>query len=248
LEWTHEIASTLKGHPVIFIDRGLKRYKIDLMNIALKGLWLVLMALSLTASIIFVQGIRRDLHVGDPEIAVDLSQPSNWVRKSFRVSRDGSYTMFLSSVNHTPPFDVPFAGTLAVRILDPTGVAVFERRYERCSIDHMRPDNMHWTTLQQLTLAEAGRKTWMLEVRVVRPAPAFAGVTSRVGLRKARYDPGMGGLVNYVMPIPAVGFALLALLAGAIIAKRTQNRIPFALSTLVLAAWAIAIVSRGLVR
>lgn len=117
-------------------------------------------------------------------------------------------------MNHDAPFGVPYDGTLNARVVDPSGRIVFEERYAAGAIDHERPDNMAWTEFASLEPSPTLWRRWTLAVRVPEGDPRFAGVRSDLRLRRVRPDPGIGGLINYVMIIPAVGFALLSLLPG----------------------------------
>jgi hypothetical protein len=212
------------------------------MRIALKLIWLLLMLISVGATALYVQGLRRDLRVGEPAIDLDLTKRSELLSTTFRVRRSAAHTVYLTSVNHTPPYGIPFEGILHVRVLNPVGGPVFDQRYQPGSSGHKRPDNMEWTQLARLQLPATGRRTWRLEARVVQPDARFAGVASRVLVREERDDPGMGGLVNYVMPIPAVAFGLFALLIGAVIAKRKEGRWPLGISILYLMACLAALI------
>jgi hypothetical protein len=182
-------------------------------RIALLATWVAVFGLGLASLGVFVQGLVRDLHLGDPELALDLSRPGDWQRATFRVWTAGRYRLWLQTVNHDPPFGEPFRGAVAVRLEDPSGGARIDRTFPGAALDHLRPENTHWTALDSLELEGRLWRGWRLAARVMEGDPAFAGAATTVTLRRVRYDPGMGGLINYVMLIPAmvllgVAFAL----------------------------------------
>lgn len=82
-------------------------------------------------------------------------------------------------------------------------------------------------------------RSWELKARVLQPDARFRTARSEIRLWKDRYDPGMGGLVNYVMIIPAAVLLLLALGLAALLARRGRPR-PLVV-TLVLGAGVIAL-------
>lgn len=171
--------------------------------------WLAALFLGLCALLIFLQGLQRDQHFGGPEIVLDLSRPSEWQRQSFRVWGDSQYTLYLTTVNHEPPFNVPFEGMIEVQVLDPQGRPLIENVMDG-RLHHLRPDNMHWSNLAEMRLNTSPLRRWQLMARVIEGDPRFAGTHSTVLLRKAQAEPGMGGLVNYTMLFPALGLLLLA--------------------------------------
>lgn len=98
---------------------------------------------------------------------------------------------------------------------------------------------MTWTRVDELRLAGGPLGRWRLAARVRDPDPRFAESTSlrsRVLLRPRRPDPGMGGLINYAMIVPATLLFLLSLGLALAIARRSGRRAPTWISGLLLLA------------
>lgn len=138
------------------------------MKVAMWALWATAVGLGLLAMSVFVQGVIRHQHVGDPSLPMQLDEPTGWSRDVFRIWGEKPYRLHLAS----------------------------------------------------LELRGRPWQTWKLEARTVRPDAAFAGVHSYLTLRRVRDDPGMGGLMNYIMPIPGFLFLLISLLPANALSKR----------------------------
>jgi hypothetical protein len=69
-------------------------------------------------------------------------------------------------------------------------------------------------------------------------------VRSTVSLRRVRQEPGMGGMVNYVMIVPALGFAMLSLLPALALVNRGDSRIPLWISGVLVAGMVALLVRR----
>lgn len=197
------------------------------MRTFLYTLWLVTLVAGLFCIGIFIQGLVRDQRTGQPEMALDLSAPSSGGSRSFRLWRTGQYDLALSSVNHTPPFDIPFRGRLDVVLTDAAGREIVRRIVDSASAPHMRPNNMSWTPLDSIHLDRDVTGKMTLSARVLDPDPQFAGVRTRLHLRMRQYDPGMGGLVNYVALAPGILF--LAIATGSAISIAGRGWGPLAL-------------------
>ncbi len=175
------------------------------------GAWAVSFGLALLCSLIFVQGLLRDTRAGEPVIPLDLSKQSDWQSMPFRVWRDGTYMLFVSSVNHDPRFiGAPFAGDLEVAILDPDGRTFFARRFAGSEMNHTVPSNYGDSRLAMLELSDWPIHRWTLKARVLSADPRFETTRSQLKFWRQRYDPGMGGLINYAMIFPAGIFLLIA--------------------------------------
>lgn len=132
-----------------------------------------------------------------------------------------------------------FAGRIAVRVLDPGGGVSLERAYEANRLEHRASGGMTWTRLEELRLDGLPFRSWRLEGRIVEGDPTFEsgpGLRSRLLLRRDRPEVGMGGLINYVMVIPAALFLLLSLGLALGLARRGGSRAPAWISGLLLAA------------
>lgn len=115
-----------------------------------------------------------------------------------------------------------FAGRIDVRVLDPGHNPRLEESFDGGRLEHVAGGGMTWTRLGEIRLEGPALRPWRLEARVAEGDPAFEagpGLRSHLLLRKDRPDVGMGGLINYVMVIPA-GFLLLLSLGFALGLRR----------------------------
>jgi hypothetical protein len=190
-------------------------------NVLLVVAWAVSMALAVVCAGVFAAGVARDNRAGEPTLEMSFSMPGDWSRVPFRVRRAGTYRLFVSTVNHDPQrVGAPFSGQLEVMISRPDGTPFYSGRFEGAAIRHTVPDNYGDAELARVDLDASLAGTWILAVRVAEPSPAFAGLRSQVKLWREREDPGMGGLINYVMIVPATLFAMLGLLLALPLARR----------------------------
>lgn len=175
---------------------------------------------------VFVAGLARDMDVRAVTIALDLARAGR-TEQRFHVLRRDARVLYLSSVNHTPPFGEPFQGRLRVRVVDPSGDPALEATLDR-SAGHRRPDNMEWSTLGRLTPDARGR--WALVAEVVEPDPAFQGVRSEVRLRPDRPSVGMEGLITYAALFPGMFLLLGSMLVAGGLRRRGGPTWPLLLS------------------
>jgi hypothetical protein len=214
------------------------------MRLVLGALWLLFTLLAIASGAAYVRGILRDLRAGEPRIGLSLAAGSVWHTDHFRVWRPRRYELLLSSVNHVPPFGIAYQGSLEVRVVDPSERTVLDERYEAGATDHERPRNMTWTTLATVDLRATGWRRWTLTARVPEGDARFVDVRSTVSLRRVRQEPGMGGMVNYVMIVPALGFAMLSLLPALALVNRGDSRIPLWISGVLVAGMVALLVRR----
>lgn len=187
----------------------------------LTAVWVAAIALAGLSAGTFISGIRRDTRAGEPTIHTALAAASAWTTVPFRVWRPGRYTLFVSTVNHDPArVGRRFEGELEVVVRRPGGQVFYEQRFQGDAIAHAIPDNYGDAVLARMDLEPARIRRWTVAVRVTRPDPQFAGLSSAVKLWSERPDPGMGGLANYVMIVPAMVFAVVALLVALPLARR----------------------------
>ena len=173
--------------------------------------WVVSLAVALVSMTIFVQGILRDSRAGEPVLRMDLAAATDWIVVPFRAWRPGTYRLFISSVNHDPKFvGAPFAGEFEVAIIAPDGSVFFRRVYPAASTGHVLPDNYGDSQLGVFRIDGRPLQKWSLRARVLKPDSRFVTARTEVKLWRNRVDPGMGGLINYVMIIPAGIFLVLA--------------------------------------
>ena len=226
-----------------------------LRNALLLGAWAFCLAVGLASSAVFVAGVLRDTHFGQAEIAMDLGRAGAWKSDAFRVWGGGDYVLWLTTFVPQPPFDpnaplssagsVPparFDGQIEVRVLTPD--AEEHRAWTPGApggppFEHVAGEGGTWTRLAEVALTDLPLRPWRLEARTLVGAPAFddARFTSRLLLRPDRPDPGMGGLINYAMIVPAGVFLALSLGLARLYARRSGRNWPVWTSGLSLAAF-----------
>jgi len=185
------------------------------------GTWFVSFGVALVSLALVVQGMLRDTRAGEPVVHIDLASAADWVAVPFRVWGAGTYRLFISSVNHDPKFvGAPLAGDFEVAIMDPDRKAYFQQVYAAGSTDHVLPSNYGDSKLNVFEIDDWPFRQWILKVRVLKPDPNFKTAYTAVKLWKNRYDPGMGGLFNYVMIIPAGVFLVLAFITALALAAK----------------------------
>ncbi len=204
------------------------RHKIAWIWIA----WLTTFALSLFCTGIVVKGVLRDNRVGEPVLSLDLARPSDWRSTRFRVWGSGTYTLFISSVNWDSTFvGEPLGAELEVAVLSPSGKPRFQRMYPARSTGLVLPINYGDSHLADVSLRDWPVRRYTLAARVLAPDERFKTAQSALKLYKQRYDPGMGGMMNYVMIFPAAVFMLLAVVAAMSLA-RAGRRVPIVITGL----------------
>lgn len=184
-------------------------------------LWAISMVLGIACAAVFGHTVMRDHRVGEPDLAVDLSEVDSWVSTRFRVWGETRFRLFISSVNHAPRrVGRELDATIEVAVLRPDGSEEFRRIYEPGTLEHAVPDNYGDTQLAKLTLEGWGVRRWHLRARVTEPDPDFEGVFTEVKLWVDRPVAGMGGLIFYVFIFPAALFVLLGFIFAAVLFTR----------------------------
>ena len=203
--------------------------------------WGMLQLVGLVCAGIFVSGVVRNAGSRDIVVPLDLSQASGPRQAGFRLWHRGRYTLYLTTVNHDPTFaGQPFTGSVRVRLTDPSHAIVVDRTFGEETI-HRIPANMEWTTLQVLEIDRTSFQPWLLEASVRRPDSRFAGMFSRVLLKKYEADEGWSALVALVMSVPAAVLSFLALVLAVAVQVRGGPAIPTIVSSaclvILLAGW-----------
>jgi hypothetical protein len=194
--------------------------------------WSATFGLSLLCSVIVVQGILRDRRIGEPVLALDASQRSDWRATRFRVWGEGSYRLFIAAVNwDSTHVGAPLRAILEVAVLTPNGSAAFQQQYAPGATGLVLPINYGDAQLAELALSDWPLRRWTLQARVLTPDERFKTATTSVKLYKQRYDPGMGGMMNYVMIFPAGLFLVVASFTALWLAKR-GSRAPLVVTLL----------------
>lgn len=205
-------------------------------TVFLLAAWTIAMVLAALSAGILAAGVVRDTRATEPSLDVSLGAPSGWIRVPFRIWRSGRYKLFISTVNHDPErVGRRFSGEVEVLIQRPDGTTFYQERLQGDTIPHLVPSNYGDTELALVTLDRSRVRRWTMAVRVSRPDAQFTDLRSQVKLWRERSDPGMGGLVNYVMIIPAGFFAIVALLVALSLARRSI-RMPLFVSCVALLA------------
>jgi hypothetical protein len=184
-------------------------------------IWGLIFFLAMGCLFLIAQGLIRDFYTGDPVAGIDPQISSDWTAVPFRLWGKGSYDLQISSVNHEPSsVGRLFRGEMQVRVKDPHERVVFERTYNAGVINHRVPNNYSDNQLASMVLDDWPLRQWRLEVRVTEGDPNFVTTgKTEVRLRKQRYDPGMGGLMNYAMMLPGGVLLLIALFISVFLAR-----------------------------
>ena len=183
--------------------------------------WSSTLGLSLLCSGIVLQGLLRDRRIGEPVLALNVSERSDWRATRFRLWGEGSYRLFIATVNWDPTYvGVALAATLEIAILRPDGSAAFQQKYAPAATGLVLPINYNDAQLAELPLNDWPLRRWTLQARVLTPDARFRTAMTSIKLYKQRYDPGMGGMMNYVMIFPAGVFLTVAFLIALSLAKR----------------------------
>jgi hypothetical protein len=176
------------------------------------GAWLITSALGLFCAGIFAAGVLRDTRAGEPSLRIDLSAPGGWSSTPFRVWGKGDYLLFLSIVNHDRgSVGARYAGEIEALVEAPGGKVVLQRIYAGDAAAPALPLNYGDRRLGAATLDHWPLRQWMLRARVLKGDPSFGTARSQIKFWKDRPELGMGGMMNYVMILPAGIFLLLAL-------------------------------------
>jgi|GEM_PF-2621622 len=203
--------------------------------------WGLLQLVGLVCAGIFVSGVVRNAGTKDIVVPLDLSQAAGPRQVAFRLWHSGRYTLYLTTVNHDPTFvGEPFAGSMRVRLTDANHATVVDRTFGEETI-HRIPANMEWTTLQVLEIDRTSVRPWLLEASVLRPDSRFAGMFSRVLLKKYEADEGWSALVALAMSVPAAVLSFFALVLAVAVQVRGGPAVPTVVSLscllLLLAGW-----------
>jgi hypothetical protein len=204
--------------------------------------WALVFVLGVAMATPVALGLRRDTRAGEVTVPLSLSEVSTPQTRSFRVWNAASLSLFISSVNFDQSrVGSKFRGELQVAIRHPDGTTFFDRTFNPDTIDHRVPYNYGDTKLALLPIAAARIRPWTLSVQVTRADPQFAGVRSELKFWRERADPGMGGMVIYVLIFPAFILLLLAVVLAFVLRRRGRT-VPLAMSavaagTFFLAVW-----------
>ena len=124
-------------------------------------------------------------------------------------------------MNHDPRFaGVPLTADFEAAIIAPDGKVFLQQVYSAGSVNHTLPSNYGDSRLGALELNDRPFRQWTLKARVLKPDSRFKSAYTEVKFWKNRYDPGMGGLINYAMIIPAGIFLALAFFASLLLAAK----------------------------
>lgn len=208
------------------------------------GLWLICLLGGVSCGGVFVAGLLRDTHFGQVELGLDLGADGPWRGVDFRVWSGGPHVLWLTTWRDEPPEPTrdsaaSFAGRIDVRVLDPDRRPRLEQAYESRRLGHGTGGGMAWTRLGEIRLEGPPFRPWRLEARVAEGDLALEAdpeQRSHLLLRKDRPDVGMGGLINYVMVIPAVFLLLLSLGFALGLLRRGGSGGPAWISGVLLAA------------
>lgn len=172
--------------------------------------WTSAFVLSLLAGYGVVEGLVRDGHIGQPVIRVCLQRQGSYAL-AFRVWGKSDYVLWLSALTQEPaPAGLRPDAALEVVLRSPDGSVKLHQIFDRPALD-FRSGQYAAVRLAEATLDGWPWQQWKLEANVVRPDLRFGAIETDLKLWKRGAEVGMGGLLNYVLVIPAVLFALIGL-------------------------------------
>ena len=132
--------------------------------------WIATFALAVFCSWLVVKGVLRDRRVGEPVLALNVSQPTDWREQRFRVWGKGTYRLFISAVNwDSTHAGAPLGATLEVVVLTPRGEKTFAQQFPPGSTGLLLPINYSDAQLAELTLDGSPLGHWLLRARVLTP-------------------------------------------------------------------------------
>lgn len=203
--------------------------------------WALVFVLGVAIATPVALGVRRDARAGEVTIPVSLGEASAPQTQSFRVWNAGSYNLVISTVN----FDrarvgSKFTGEVRIVLRRPDGDTLLDRRFDGATFAHSMPFNYGDAKLATISLDAARIRPWTVSVEVTRADPSLAGVRSEVKLWRERTDPGMGGMITYVLIFPAIVFLLLAVVLSGVLLRRGRT-VPLVLSVVAAGAFFVAV-------
>jgi hypothetical protein len=197
--------------------------------------WALVFGLACACSIVFLQGMLRDMRAGDPALRVDFSSRPMPAEARFRVWGAQEYTLLIASVNHdTRVLNRPLNAGFEIEVVRPDGRAILRETYSPGATGHRVPLNYGDVKLAALQLEGSPLRQWVLRVSVHEPDPAFKTTQTHVKLHRTQYEPGMGGLMIYAIMIPG-GILMLGALALSISLATGGSRLPLLITTSVVA-------------
>jgi hypothetical protein len=209
------------------------------MEARLKGVfalvaWGVFCTIAMLSWFIFIAGVWRDERPADPVLDIEVSRAGQWKSQPFRVWGDGEYKLFISSVNFdSTHLGAPLTAQLDVQVVSPGGETLFARTYGAGQTGLLLPVNYTDADLTELHLDASVMRRYELRARVVSGDARFAPATTQLKLYRKQYDPGMGGMINYVMIFPAMVFSAVAFVM-ALSLLRGGRKWPLAVTSVML--------------
>lgn len=202
--------------------------------------WALVFILGVAIATPVAFGIRRDTRAGEVTIPVSLGQAAAHTQ-SFRAWTAGSYNLFISTVNFDQArVGSTFSGEVRVVMRRPGGDTLLDRRFGPGTFTHAMPYNYGDTKLATISLDAARLRPWIVSAEVTRADPSFAGVRSEIKLWRERTDPGMGGMITYVLIFPAIVCLLLAVVLAIVLFRRGRT-VPLVMSVLAAGAFFLAV-------
>lgn len=199
--------------------------------------WAVVFGLGLLATYGFVNGLIRDTHIGQPTMTLPLDRVGQHTT-DFRVWGKTEYVLRLSASSSDPTkVGLRLDAALEVVVRSPDGAVALQQAFDGTRAD-FRLSQYTDVRLATVVLHGSPWRRWSLETRVTRPDQRFEGVITQIKLWEY-VDVGMGGLLNYVLVIPA-GVLMLAALGMAIRLAMRGRTVPlFCTVPAVLALFAL---------
>lgn len=190
----------------------------------MRGAFLTLLML---AVVVFAFGIFRWVTLGKQiaeekeeqtrtgRVVFDLSQQEGWKTSDYIPRRAGLYSVVLETQGRTwkPRDAATFTGILEIEIVDSSGNVAKRMRVHGQSLHHTNENHVHWSALDNLTMATTGSDAWKIRVSTAQADANFTEMASAIILQPpSKFDIGWAKFSRgiEIALITALGFLLLA--------------------------------------
>ena len=148
-------------------------------------------------------------------VVFDLSQQEGWKTSDYIPRRAGLYSLVLETQSRIwrPRSTATFTGVFEIEIVDSSGKVVKRMRVHGQSLHHTNENHVHWSALDNLTMATTGSDAWKIRVSTAQADANFDETTSAIILQPpSKFDIGWAKFSRgmEVALIAALGFLLLA--------------------------------------
>ena len=185
------------------------------------------LTLLILAVVVFAFGIFRWVTLGTQiaeekeeqtrtgRVVFDLSQQEGWKTSDYIPRRAGLYSVVLETQGRTwkPRDAATFTGILEIEIVDSSGNVAKRMRVHGQSLHHTNENHVHWSALDNLTMATTGSDAWKIRVSTAQADANFTEMASAIILQPpSKFDIGWAKFSRgiEIALITALGFLLLA--------------------------------------